>query len=278
MEKCLKAVTEPCSAHAVCFKHGQRHEISIWTIDVDECEINGIAARRQEHPEWHVAQWVDREVALESLRQPLSLQPYADAIEEATEPSDQPQAKSTNVATATSITGNKSTTMNPSFHVDAERRKHIVRAAFFDPASMRAYCWKSHHSKNLDFPGGMRLKSDLNDSQTILRECDNQVSLPWELRHRLITVSGHQPPYRMVYNGGESDLHSTTLVSVWFVRTTPEELTHISQTKEGTRRGMGAGLKPLFAIGASSPFAAAITAGLYDYGLHGPLRRAVDDR
>ena len=124
------------------------------------------------------------------------------------------------------------------------------------------------------------MERDLNDSQTILRECDNQVSLPWELRNRLITVSGHQPPYRMVYNDVESDLHtcSQSLVSVWFVRTTPEERTHISQTNEGTRRGMGAGLKPLFAIGASAPFAAAITAGLYDYGLHGPLRRAVDDR
>ena len=225
-----------------------------------------------------MAQWVDREVALESLRRPLSLRPYADAIEEATEPAGQPQATSTKGATATSTTENKPTTMKPSLHVDAEQRKHIVRVAFFDPASMRAYCWKSCLSKSLDFPGGMRLESDLNDSQTILRECDNQVSLPWELRNRLITVSGHQPPYRMMYNDGERDPHSKSLVSVWFVRSTPEELTHISQTKEGTRRGMGAGLKPLFAIGASAPFAAAITAGLYDYGLHGPLRRAVDDR
>ena len=83
MTRCETKVMDPPSVTTECIKRGQRHEISIWTVEVNQVEAPELRARAQQPPEWHVAKWVDLSVVLKSLRRPASLRPYANAIEAA---------------------------------------------------------------------------------------------------------------------------------------------------------------------------------------------------
>ena len=115
--------------------------------------------------------------------------------------------------------------------------------AFYDPETMLAYSWQRTRGGR-DLPGGTRDVTDLSDADTLLRECDEEVTLPKTLRDRLLAQVTPTSP-RTSTDCFWVRRNETHRVSLWLVPATLAELQAIEQTAMGKEEGYDAGLRPL---------------------------------
>ena len=126
---------------------------------------------------------------------------------------------------------------------DEQRRVHASKVAFYDPETMLAYSWQRTRGGR-DLPGGTRDVTDLSDADTLLRECDEEVTLPKTLRDRLLAQVTPTSP-RTSTDCFWVRRNETHRVSLWLVPATLAELQAIEQTAMGKEEGYDAGLRPL---------------------------------
>ena len=135
-----------------------------------------------------------------------------------------------------------------------------VKVAFFDPMTMMTYC---RHKPNggLDLPGGKQAPSDRSTASALLRECDEEVTLPQTLWDRLqVAAFASSTPHECEYVDRRGLTHR---VSLWMVPATPAELKDVRMTPAGQAEGHKTAIRSLEDIALISPYREAIHAGLF---------------
>ena len=134
-------------------------------------------------------------------------------------------------------------------------RLRASKVAFYHHPTMRVYCW--HRIRGgLDLPGGTRDATDDDDGETLLREVNEEVTIPPSLLEKLHHAVYHSPPQgsALCYRRLSEDT-----VTVWAVAAELEELASITQTDEGRSEGSHPALRSLEHFLSVSPYADALS-------------------
>ena len=152
-----------------------------------------------------------------------------------------------------------------SLYLDAKNRPHASKLLLWQPGPTPTdplvYCWNQTPNGNLDLPGGNRTRSDSSGRHTLIRECDEELTVPLSLAVRIgmlplkpaATISDFS---RATVPGSATLSQQDTLQHVtelWTVAVDPRTARLVCPAQTGRQERHEGAFRPLSELIASSP-------------------------